>query len=147
MKTINVPEIEIRYKPRKSKQHKVANSLDAYGIIRHFFNENTIELLEETLLVLFDRNNQLLGWLKLSLGGMHGSVIDQRLIFGIALKAGASAIMLAHNHPSGNLEPSEKDILTTQQIKQGCQILGLRLFDHLIVAKRGYYSFSDKAIL
>lgn len=147
MKTPNVPEIRISYKPRRSKQHTVANSLDAYGIIQHFFNRDTIELLEETLMLLFDRNNQLLGWTRLGIGGMHNSVIDQRLIFGIALKAGASAIMLAHNHPSGNLEPSKEDIVVTQQIKDGCHILGLLFYDHLIVAKRGYFSFSDKAIL
>jgi DNA repair protein RadC len=83
----------------------------------------------------------------LSEGGMHGTVADPKLIFKHALEQGASCIVLAHNHPSGQLRPSEEDIQLTRKLVEGGRLLDLAVQDHLIVATHGYFSFADQGML
>ena len=83
----------------------------------------------------------------LSKGGMTGTVVDVRLLFAIALKATATAVIAAHNHPSGSLRPSEQDIKLTRKIKHGGQLLDIKIHDHLIVTEDGYFSFQDEGLM
>jgi len=80
----------------------------------------------------------------MSSGGISGTMVDARLVFVAALKANASSIILAHNHPSGNLKPSEQDERITAKIEQGGALLDITVLDHLIVSSAGYYSFADE---
>lgn len=79
----------------------------------------------------------------MSKGGITGSVVDIRIILGVALKCGASSIIMIHNHPSGKLVPSDADKTITKKLKQSCELSDIALIDHLIISKSGYYSFSD----
>jgi len=89
-----------------------------------------------------------LGCLKLSKGGLTGTVVDLRILFGTALKAMASSIVIAHNHPSGNLEASEEDLKLTKKIKDAGELLDVRLIDHLILGiKDDYASFTERGWL
>ena len=78
---------------------------------------------------------------------MSGTVADPKLIFAAALKACASSIILAHNHPSGNLKPSQSDIDLTRKLKDGGKLLEIQMLDHIIVTTEGYYSFADEGLV
>jgi DNA repair protein RadC len=94
-------------------------------------------------LILLNRNNATLGWYKVSQGGISGTICDPKIIFTVALQTGASSIILAHNHPSGNLTPSQSDINLTKKIKEAGKILDISVLDHLIVSSNGYKSLAD----
>jgi DNA repair protein RadC len=106
-----------------------------------------IELLEEFKMILLNRNNRVLGMINISQGGMSGTVADPKLIFVAALKAAASYIILAHNHPSGNLKPSTEDIRLTKKLVDGGKLLDLLVGDHLIITNEGFYSFCDEGLI
>jgi len=91
-----------------------------------------------------NRANEVLGLHNLSMGGTTGTVVDSRLIFAAAILCNASAIIVAHNHPSCNLRPSESDLEITNQLCKAGELLSIRVFDHLIITKSSYYSFADK---
>ena len=96
-------------------------------------------------MVLLNRQNQILGNYLLSKGGMNGTVIDLRVIYQVALKANAN--LMAHNHPSGNLQPSEADRRITNQVKEAGLVLEIPLLDHIILTVESYLSFADEGLL
>ena len=98
-------------------------------------------------MLMLNRQNQVLGYHQISKGGMTGTIIDIRVVFQVALKACATSIIVAHNHPSGNLEVSSADRKITQNLKQAGLILEIPLLDHLILSSEGYYSMADEGIL
>lgn len=83
----------------------------------------------------------------ISQGGLSGTVADVKVIFAIALKACASGIVLSHNHPSGETEPSEDDIKLTHKLFEAGELLDIKILDHLIISSDGYYSFKDEGII
>lgn len=99
---------------------------------------------EEFWLLLLDRGLRLIDKHKVSSGGIHGTVADPKLIFRHALERGASCIVVAHNHPSGQLRPSEEDIRLTRKLVEGGRMLDILVQDHLIITAEGYYSFADQ---
>jgi DNA repair protein RadC len=106
------------------------------------------ELPHEEFWVLYLNNaNKVIAKNQLSKGGMTGTVVDVRIIFKSALESGAVGILLCHNHPSGNLKPSEADIQITKKVKTAGKSLDINVLDHLIITQNGYYSFADEGIL
>jgi DNA repair protein RadC len=105
--------------------------------------------LYETFVVGYlNRANRLIVVYELSKGGIKGTVADPRLILSVALKNAATGILLAHNHPSGNLQPSLQDKEITKKIQEACKLLEITLLDHLIVVQDdAYFSFADEVIL
>jgi DNA repair protein RadC len=143
-------EIKVAYKRTGSTKHNVTilNSKDSFDILYPLFNKDVIGFLEEFYVLLLNRANAILGWVKLSSGGTAGTVVDKKIIAIIALQTNASGIILCHNHPTGNIKPSEHDIQITETIKDACQLLEIRLLDHLIISPIGvYFSFSDEGVL
>ncbi len=102
---------------------------------------------EEFWLLLLDRGNRLLERIRVSQGGMHGTVADPKLIFREALDRRASSVILCHNHPSGQLRPSAEDIALTRKLLEGGRFLDIAVQDHLIITTSGYYSFADNGQL
>lgn len=102
---------------------------------------------EEFHLLLVDRGNRLISKVKVSQGGVHGTVADPKVIFKVALEQNASSVVLAHNHPSGQLRPSEEDIKLTRKLVEGGRIMDITVNDHVIVAQTGYFSFADNGML
>ena len=94
-----------------------------------------------------DGANSVLGWSKTSQGGLAGTVAYPKVIFQLALKANACGIILAHNHPSGNIKPYDADIRLTRKLKDAGQLLDLPVLDHIILTSEAYYSFADEGIL
>lgn len=145
--THKISEIKISYSSNKLSKEKVKNSSLSYELLRSFYSDDTIELYEESKILLLNRANQPLGVFNLSKGGTSSTIVDTKLIFSIALKTNASAIILAHNHPSGNLTPSESDIRVTKTLKTAGKILDISFCDHLIITAKGYFSFADNGLL
>jgi len=145
----HVSEIELLYKPtiKPSLRPKITASSDAFNIFKTSWNPSTLELFEEFKVLLTNRANKVLGILNVSKGGITGTVADPKLIFASALKAAACGMILAHNHPSGNLSPSQADIDLTRKIKEGGKLLEIQLLDHIILTSEGYYSFADEGII
>jgi DNA repair protein RadC len=109
--------------------------------------QSEIELKEYFFMILLNRANKVIGYYKLSEGGISGTVVDLRLAFGTALKGLASGIIITHNHPSGNLSPSEEDKRLTKKFVEAGKLLDIAVLDHLIVTNNGYYSFADEGII
>lgn len=144
----NIAEIELTYKrhPNSANNPKISTSEDAYNVLIRNWNENKIDFLEEAKVILLSRSNRVLGISNISSGGVSCTVVDPRMVLVTALKANASAIVLAHNHPSGSLQPSNTDRIMTERLINASEILGISMFDHLIVANEGYYSFTDDTV-
>ena len=144
----NLAEIEVSYKTtvKASERRKITTSKDAEAIFREIWSSG-MEFKEEFYILLLNRANKVLGWYKVSEGGMSGTVVDPKLIFSIALKGLASSLIFSHNHPSGNLKPSEQDIALTNKLKQAGALLEIPVLDHVILSTEGYYSFADEGML
>ena len=144
---LNVSEIKVAYSTSNTPKVKIKSGEDAYDVLLSSWNLDTIELQEEFKILLLNRANEVLGIYPLSKGGITGTVVDQRLIFAVALKCNATGIIMCHNHPSGKLLPSEADITLTKSIGKCADLLEINLIDHLIITKNGYYSFSNEGKL
>ena len=142
-----ISEIQLFYKNENKEHIIVTNSQSAYDVLREDWSPNTIELQEEFKLLLLDRDNKVLGVYSLSKGGIAGTVVDIRLMMVAAQKAKANAIILAHNHPSGNLKPSIQDRELTKKILKASKFLDVQLLDHIIMTKKSYFSFADEGML
>lgn len=102
---------------------------------------------EEFWILLLNNANKMEYKWKLSVGGITAALVDVRLIYKRAIERGATSMILCHNHPSGNLVPSQSDIMLTKKVIKGGAILDIKVLDHIIVAEQGYYSFADEGIL
>jgi DNA repair protein RadC len=147
--SFQVSEIQLTYKSkvRPSDRFKITCSQDAYNALKNIWDEDQIEFVEEFKILLLNRANKVLGVVPVSKGGSTGTVCDPKIIFAAALKANACGIILAHNHPSGNLSPSEADLQITKKLKEGGRFLEIPVLDHLIVTTESYYSFADQGLL
>ncbi len=146
---LKVCEIELIYKPviKPSQRPQVSTSQEVHELLRGNWDENKIELVEEFKVMLLNRANKVIGLVDISVGGFAGTIADPKVIFGAALKAGASSLILAHNHPSGNLKPSKADISLTHKLISAGSFLDISVFDHIIITAEGYLSFADECLM
>lgn len=122
----------------------IKSSNMAYQVIRrHLVDLNH----EEFWMLLLSRNNSVIAKELVSRGGISGTICDPKIIFGIALQHQASYIILAHNHPSGNLKPSQQDIDLTKRLSQAGRVLDIKIVDHLIITNESYFSFGDEGLI
>lgn len=139
-----ISEVTIGYTnkvPIKDRM-KISGSEHAVECMRPFF-EPFMEHHEEFYVLMMNRANHALGFHKVGQGGLAGTVADVRIIFQAALLANASAMILFHNHPSGNKTPSEADDRMTRQIAEAGKLLDIKVLDHCIFTFDGYYSYAD----
>lgn len=129
---------EVKQKPQVTSSSEV---------FRYFSPRLTALTHEEMWILLLNRANRIIGEKMVSEGGISGTVADPRRIFKTAIDRQATGIILVHNHPSGNLKPSEADKRLTRNLAEGGKILDIALLDHLIIAQGGYYSFADEGQL
>jgi len=122
----------------------IRSSKDVYNIIAPSISDLPHE---EFWVLMLNRANQIIGKERISHGGVSGTVVDGKIIFKIAVQALASSIILCHNHPSGNLKPSQADIDITKKLRKAGEAIDISVIDHLIVSERGYYSFGDEGVL
>jgi DNA repair protein RadC len=146
----NIAEIQISYssKVKASDRPKITSSKEIVDLLNNVYDEGLVELKEEFFVIMLNRANRVLGITKISSGGISGTVADTRLIFATALKAAASSIIISHNHPSGNTQPSTSDIQLTKNIAAAGKVLEISVLDHVIYTPGGaYYSFADEGLI
>lgn len=146
---MTIPEIQISYKnPIQLSIRPLLNNVDKmYNFLKTIFDNETIDLYESFKVIYLNRALHPLGYVNLSQGGMTGCIADTRLILGIGLKAACTYFIVAHNHPSGVLQPSRADIELTAKLKNGGKIVGIELQDHIIITSESYYSFAENELI
>ncbi len=147
MEELKIAEIKVTYSAGQKSNATITGSVSAYKLILSCWDKTIIELQEEFKVLLMNRSNKVLGIFPLSKGGVSGTFVDPKLVFSVALKCNASAIILAHNHPSGNLSPSENDKGLTKKLISAGKFLDIKVLDHLIMTSEGYFSFADEGIM
>jgi len=142
--TVNEIQISYREKLGTLTSLSLTNSKEVAQLLFDNWNSDTIGLHETFMVVLLNRSNKVKGIYPLSQGGITGTIVDMRILFAIVLKTLSVGIILAHNHPSGQLKASEADRQLTQKIQQGARLFDVTVLDHIIMAPDGlYYSFAD----
>ncbi len=146
---LQVSEIQISYRsPQKaSTRSAIKQSADAHRIFLQSWDQDKIEWIEQFKMIILNRANRVLGICEISSGGTNATVVDPKVVFVVALKANASGFIVAHNHPSGNLTPSESDIRLTRKLTEVGKFLELPLLDHLIITKEAYLSMADEGLI
>jgi DNA repair protein RadC len=142
----NLPRFELTSVQTDFPRIKIQSSEAAANFIRRFYTGD-IDIFESAFVLLLNSQNMSIGYAKLSQGGIQGTVMDPRLVAHYAVKCLASAVIIAHNHPSGALKPSEADLNLTKKINSGLDLLDIKLLDHVIITSEGYYSLADNSQL
>jgi DNA repair protein RadC len=147
--TWQVAEVQLIYKSkvRASERPKITKSGDAFSVLKEHWNLETIEFIETFKVMLLNRANRVLGIIDISTGDTCGTVVDCKVVFTATLKSNASQIILAHNHPSGNLTPSQADINLTRKLKSAGEFLDITVLEHIILTSESYFSFADDGVI
>lgn len=140
----------VEYTIKATKQDfsiaKVKGSEDAFNFAKQFYFDD-INIYESCFIMLINHANNVMGYAKISQGGICSTVVDVRIVAKYAIETLATAVILVHNHPSGNLKPSNDDDRMTNSVKKGLELLNVKLLDHLIISENGYYSYGDEGRL
>jgi DNA repair protein RadC len=142
-----IGEAKISYRSTGKPFAAASSSRDAYDFLMGIWDEDTIEYTESFCVICLNRRNKIIAYRFIGHGGVSGVVADLKNIFQVALLTNSSAIIISHNHPSGNLKPSNQDIRLTRNAAEAGKVLDLPVLDHLIVTVDGYYSFADEGLL
>jgi DNA repair protein RadC len=142
--TNKVAEVQMSYRNpvKASERVKVTKSNDAYELIMASW-DSTLELYESFKILMLNKANKVLGISTVGEGGVSSCNIDTKRVFTTALLTNCCSIILCHNHPSGNIQPSEADRLITKKIQSAGTLLDIAVLDHLIITPETYYSFAD----
>lgn len=140
----HLAEIEIKYHPKIQVRDcpQITGSHHAYDLLLNHWNDDLM-YRESFYAMYLNKANRVKGISLISVGGIDGTVADPKIILAIGLKTLSSSIILAHNHPSGNLQPSNADKTLTQNIAQAGELVGIKVLDHLILTPKTYSSFAD----
>ncbi len=133
-----------RHSSRQELRPQVRCSQDLDAQIRDVLSDRD---REEFWVLYMNRANRMLHRERISVGGVSGTVVDVKLIFKVALEKLASALALCHNHPSGNLKPSEADVQLTRKVVKAGKVMDIAILDHLIITDGGYFSFADQGLM
>ena len=144
---MEVAEINVSYSTNQTEKIKLTNCRQTFEFILSQWNTDIIEFQEECKVILLNRANCVLGIYELSKGGTSGTIVDIKIVLGIALKCNASGIILVHNHPSGSLMPSEADRKITRRLKDACDLLDIPLIDHFIISRISFFSFAQDGFM
>jgi DNA repair protein RadC len=149
-RTPSLAELKVSYRrgrPRDCKQtvmpFVVATPVECEKYLRSIWDVDTLELREEFVLLCLNGAHEVLGWVRLHAGGFNSTDVDPRLVLAVALQTASSAVVVAHNHPSGNPGPSPADRELTRRLRAACDLLGIRLLDHVILTRDRCHSFAD----
>lgn len=144
-----VAEIQVSYKlkVKASLRPQIKMSKDVDEVLRKYWDVNKIEFVEQFKILLLNRANRVIGIYEASSGTSNGTVVDPKSVFVAAIKANASAVVLAHNHPSGNLTPSQADIKLTKDMVAAGKFLHIPVLDHVIMTSESFLSFAEEGLL
>ena len=142
-----IAALELGRRSRESeavKKEKISGSKDIAAIFQPLLGDNPHE---EFWILLLNRSNKVIDKKQISSGGVSGTVVDPKMLFRIAIQLLASSMVLCHNHPSGNIKPSEADIKLTKQLREAGKFLEIPILDHIIITDSGFFSFADEGMI
>lgn len=139
-------EIGLYRKPTLFERVKITSSKVSADMVRQFYHSD-LTLYESFFLMLLNNSNETIGYVKISQGGIVGTVVDIRLIAKYCIEALAMSCILAHNHPSGKLQASEADKEITKKTQEALKLFGITVLDHIILTEHGHLSFADEGLL
>jgi DNA repair protein RadC len=142
----NTKLYELRKNQTDFPKMKIQNANDSSEFIKQFYQDD-IEIYESFFLLLLNQQNHTIGYAKISQGGITGTVVDVRIIAKYAVDSLATGIILAHNHPSGNVNPSQSDISITKKVKEAMNLFDISVLDHIILTVDSFYSFANNGLL
>ena len=141
-----IKRFELKTSQTDLEQVKISNSENAADFIRQFYSDD-IEIYESFFILLMNRANKVTGYAKISQGGVCGTIVDKKILLKYIVDSLASGVIIAHNHPSGTLSPSDADIRITKDVKELCKLVDSALLDHVILTADSFYSFADNGNL
>ncbi|AUP78314.1 JAB domain-containing protein [Flavivirga eckloniae] len=141
-----IPEIKLKKLKTNFNKAKVSSSISASKYARQFYHDD-LTIYESFFMILLNNANNTIGYVKISQGGITGTLVDTRIIAKYVIDSLATAVILVHNHPSGTLKPSRADKGITDKIKRTLNIFDCKVLDHIILTETGYYSFADNLII
>ena len=141
-----IKRFELKTSQTDLKQVKISNSENAADFIRQFYSDD-IEIYESFFILLLNRANKVIGYAKISQGGVCGTIVDKKILLKYVVDSLASGVIISHNHPSGTLSPSDADIRITKEVKELCKLVDSALLDHVILTADSFYSFADNGNL
>lgn len=140
----------VEFKLKAEKQEfpieKIINVVDIYNYAKKFYFDD-IDIYESVFVVLLNQAHNTIGYAKISQGGVSSCLVDKKIVAKYAIESLASAVVLVHNHPSGNTRPSKEDDNLTGAIKQALGLFDIELLDHVIISSSAYYSYSNEGRL
>jgi len=139
-KETNIKYPQLTEMPKK----KITSPKDFYELFLPVFKEEPVEIF---IVAWLSSANRIIGFEKVSVGNLNSSIVDPRSVFRSAIVSNSASIIVAHNHPSGNNEPSEEDISITKKLVESGKVLGVHVFDHLIFAEDTYTSFVERRLI
>jgi len=145
--TWTVAEISVQFKPGVIYDYPTTTQEEAYPFILSLWDGELINLQEQMMALFFNGRNKIIGYRLLSTGSMESLVIDIRLLASLALHSMATFVIIAHNHPTGNLQPSINDIVSTKKIRKVSKLIDVTLIDHLIISETGWCSMRAEGLL
>ena len=136
-----------RSRTRITERKQIREPQEVAEYLRIIWNKDTLELAEDFIVLCLNANHQVIGWVKVASGGMTFSQVDPRLVFAVALQTASAALILAHNHPSGNVKPSDEDKQLTKRMRDAGVLLGIHVLDHIILTKQAAFSFAESGLM
>lgn len=130
----------------KFKEAEVKSSIEAYDYAMQFYHED-INIYESCFMIMVNNAGKIIGWMKISQGGISDTPVDARLVCKAALDTLATQVILVHNHPSGSTIPSKADKSLTNKIKNALELFSISLVDHIIVTEQKYFSFAEEGLI
>lgn len=147
MENLFVNEVKLTYTRTGLPKVSACSSGEVCKVLRKYIDPDVIDLKEHFFLICVSSKNEVLNISTLSIGGLTTCIVDKRGIIQTALLSNCRAIIVAHNHPSGNPSPSSQDIKVTNEIKEAAKLFDIEVMDHIIITSDSYYSFADEGIL
>lgn len=143
-----VKEYQLKYNRTNTPQPQINSSKDLFDfLLAHVYDENEINIYENFYILLLNPANKIKGFVRISQGGINGTSADPRIIAKYAVEALATAVVLTHNHPSGNTTPSTADRKLTETVAKALQLLEIKVLDHIVMTENNYFSFADSGMI
>jgi DNA repair protein RadC len=144
-----IAEVSLAYKATQPVETlpSITSPQEAAEYLRSIWDEDTLELREEFIVVLLNNAKKVLGWSRISTGGSTATIVEPSAVFQLALLGKADSIIVAHNHPSGNLKASSADVSLTARLTNAGKLLGITLDDHIILARGGNLSLREEGLM
>ena len=142
-----ISEVNEVYLKKGQKKVTVAGALNSpaevANVLRQMWGDD-MDVVESFFIITLDSGHNVLGWAKISQGGVTSTLVDARLVAKIAIDTLAAGVIVSHNHPTGRLEFSQADIRLTKLIRSGLELFGISLLDHILITEEGFTSYTEK---